>query len=84
MDDRILASTRLGEEINLCNRSRNYYKHHSIRELILPVKLPTSQDDVGAVILISFGNRTEKGNYLGTCEGILLIEDGKNLSGSGM
>lgn len=75
VDDRIHATTRLGEEVNLYNSSKNNYKE-SIKELILPVKRPTSQDDVGDVILISFGSRTKQGNYWGTCEGILLNEDG--------
>lgn len=82
VDDRIRATTRRGEEINLYNSSRSSYKHHSIEELTLPVKRPTSEDDVGDVIFISFGSRTKEGNYWGNCEGLLLNEDGKNLSGS--
>ncbi|XP_068700285.1 uncharacterized protein [Montipora foliosa] len=76
VDGRIHVTTRLGEKVNLYNSSRSNYEDQSINELILPVKRPTSQDDVGDVILISFGSRTEQGNYWGTCEGIFLNEDG--------
>lgn len=71
-DDRIYAITRLGETINLNNRSRGLYKQSIINELSLPVNEPTSEEDVGDVILVSFGTRTSQDNYQAICEAILL------------
>lgn len=72
VDDRIHAFTRLGERINLNNRSRGLYKQSIIDKLTLPVSKPLSEDDVGDVILVSFGTRTSQDNYQAICEGILL------------
>ena len=71
-DDRVHIVTRLGEEINLKNRSCGDYKESGVRLVSLPVEEPSSDDDVGNVILVSFGRPTSQGKYLAVCEGILL------------
>ena len=72
-DDRSYAKTRLEETINLNNRSRGMFKQSHLKELVLPVNEPTSEDDVGDVILVSFSTcKTFQDNYQAICEGILL------------
>ena len=72
-DERIYAITRLEEKINLNNRSRGMFKQSTLEEILLPVNEPTSEDDVGDVILVSFGTcRTSQDNYQAICEAILL------------
>lgn len=75
-DNHLVAVTRSGEPININNRSRNDYQHSSIQGVELPVRKPMSEEDVGGLILVSFGSGpTEQGRYWGKCEGILLSED---------
>lgn len=73
MDGRIEVVTRLNEKINLSNRSV-VHTQNSIEPLVLPVKYPSSNGDVGDVILVGFGPNplTAFGRYQGLCEGILL------------
>lgn len=73
-DDRILAITCLGEELNLNNRSRGDYKVSTISERLLPIQKPTSDNDVGSVILVTFGSMTPDQKFLAICEAILLQE----------
>lgn len=74
-DNCLVALTRLGEQININNRSRNDYQSGRIQGVELPVRKPTSEEDVGGLILISFGSGpTEQGRYWGKCEGIPLNE----------
>lgn len=52
-DGRIDVRIRSGEKLNLSNRSRGY-NLSGINKVQLPVPEPTSEDDVGGVILVSF------------------------------
>ena len=72
LDGRIIVSTRLGEPINLSNRSVTCYKKN-IETFEVPIRQPVSDEDVGDVILIALGSKpTKQGYYIGVCEGILL------------
>ena len=70
-DGRIGVVTGLGEELYLSNRSR-VHNPSGIEKVTLQVREPTSEDDVGDVILVAFGRRTSEGFYQAVCEGILL------------
>ena len=73
MDNKIIALTRREEEINLNNRSLNCYKNSSIKTFEVPIRAPISDEDVGDVILVSFGFKPgQAGYYIAICEGILL------------
>lgn len=78
-DDRILAITRLGEELNLKNRSSGDYKESTISER-LPIQKPTSDNDVGSVILVRFGCLTKYRKSWAICEAILLQESSVSCS----
>ena len=71
LDGRIAAITRLDDTLNLSNRSRAY-NPSGIEQVRLPVQDPRSEDFVGDVILVSFGNETSNGSFQAVCEGILL------------
>lgn len=71
LDGRIAAITRLDEVLNLSNRSRAH-NPCGIKQVQLPVRDPRSEDDVGDVILVSFGNETSNGSFQAVCEGVLL------------
>ena len=71
LDGRIAAITRLDEVLNLSNRGRAH-NPCGIKQVQLPVRDPRSEDDVGDVILVSFGNETSNGSFQAVCEGILL------------
>ena len=72
-DDRICAVTRLGEQVDLNNRSRGQYKHSSVENVKLPVRKSLPTDVVGDVILVAFGNKTSFGpDYQAVCDGILI------------
>lgn len=71
-DGRIVVRTRLREKLNLRNRSRAY-NPSDINKFQLPVQEPTSEDDVGSVIIVSFGKQSVTGKlYRPICAGILL------------
>ena len=68
LDGRIIAFTCLEEEINLNNRSLNCYKNSGIETFEVPIRKPVSDEDVGDVILISFGSKPmEDRYYIGVC-----------------
>ena len=73
VDGRLHAVTRWGENINLSNRSRGEHQNRTIEAVRLPFRAPSSEDDVGDVILCAFGNKaTFQFKYEAICEGILL------------
>lgn len=71
LDGRIAAITRLDEVLNLSNQGRAH-NPCGIKQVQLPVREPRCNDDVGDVILVSFGNETSNGSFQAVCEGILL------------
>ena len=72
VDGRLHAVTRLGENINLSNRSRGEHQNGTIEVVRLPFRAPSSEDDVGDVILLAFGSkRTFQSKYEAICAGIL-------------
>ena len=73
VDGRLRAVTRLGEEVNLKNRSRGEHKQSNIGEFLLPVQEPFSEEHVGDVFLCVFGDKiTFQLKYEAICAGILL------------
>ena len=76
VDDRLHVQTRSGETLNLSNRSRGKYQQSKIQQFHLPVQEPSSENHVGDVIFIAFGEKMTKYNkYEVLCEAILLSED---------
>ncbi|XP_067051377.1 caspase-3-like isoform X2 [Acropora muricata] len=74
-DNNLVAVTRSGEKITINNCSRNNYQDSSIQVVELSIRKPRSEEDVGDLILVSFGSKpTDQGCYWATCEGILLSE----------
>ena len=71
-DNRIFFTTRACEMVNLSNRTV-HYASNSIKPVNLPVQDPSSEEDVGGVVLVGFGsNPLAYGRYQAFCEGILL------------
>ncbi|XP_068691408.1 caspase-6-like [Montipora foliosa] len=81
-NDRILATTRLGEKINLNNRSCGEHRMGSIDEKELPVRMPEHESDVGSVILVTFDQETHQNKFEAICEAILLQESSSSSSSS--
>lgn len=76
VDDRLYVQTCSGEVLNLSNRSRGKYQQSQIQKVHLPVQKPSSENHVGDVIFIKFGEEMTKYNkYEAICEAILLCED---------
>lgn len=72
VDGRIVFKTRLGERVNLNNRS-GVCQVNGIGKADLPVQKPKSRDDICDVILVGFGSKTLHGDYLAVCEGLYVI-----------
>lgn len=71
-DDKLVLRTRLGEIVELNNRSCGEHKRGSCKLVRLPVGKP-SPKDVGTVILVAFHSKTSLGlSYQAVCEGILV------------
>ncbi len=71
VDGRIELVTRSGEVVSLSNRSAKDTSDPT-KLVTLPVQDPSSEEDVGAVILVGFGsNPMKNGRYQAVCEGIL-------------
>ena len=71
-DGRIFVKTRSHERLRLSNRSRAY-NPSGINKFKLPVQKPTSEDDVGSVIIVSFAKPSlTSESYQPICAGILL------------
>ena len=74
VDCRIVFETRLGEKVNLNNRS-GVCQGTGIGKTDLPVRTPNSENDVCDVILVGFGSKALRGDYYAVCEGIFLSLD---------
>ena len=73
LDGGILVLTRFGEQYYFSNRSVTSYKKSSNEAVVVPIRQPVSDEDVGDVILIALDSKpTKEGYYIGVCEGILL------------
>ena len=71
-DGRIVFKTRLGEVVDLSNRSF-IHASNSIEPVPLPHYVPTCEEDVGNVILVGFGSSpTDFGRFQAMCEDIIL------------
>lgn len=77
VDSRIVFETRLGEKLNLNNRS-GFCQVTGIGKVDLPVRAPKSEDDVCDVILVGFGSHTLRGDYFAVCEGMFLSLDSRH------
>lgn len=72
-DGRIWFFTRLDEVVNLSNNSIRHTPN-SIKLITLPVQTPSSEEDVGDVLLVVFGSKpTGFGRYQAVCEGVVLL-----------
>ncbi|KAL9971086.1 hypothetical protein ACROYT_G023572 [Oculina patagonica] len=74
VDGRIELVTRSEEVVTLSNRCASHTSDPT-KLVTLPVQDPSSEEDVGAVILVGFGtNPMKNGRYQAVCEGILCEE----------
>lgn len=77
VDGRVVFKTHLVDEnCSLKNNCRNH-KDGGIDEVLLPVQVPLSNQNVGSVLLVRFGDKQATCNYYGSrfqavCEAILL------------
>lgn len=70
LDGRVVFVTQLGEMVDLSNRS---LKHTSNSVELVQLSVPTSEEDVGDVVLVGFGSKpTDFGRFQAMCEGIIL------------
>lgn len=70
LDGRIVFVTLLDEMVDLSNRS---LKHTCNSIEPVPLSVPTSEEDIGDVVLVGFGsNPTDFGRFQAMCEGIIL------------
>lgn len=72
VDGRIFFETRLGEKVNLSNRSL-MYPSTSIKPFVLSNRVPRSEEDIGDVVLVGFGSSATGFNrFQAMCEGIFV------------
>lgn len=72
LDGRIIFVTRLGELVDLSNRSL-MHASTSIEPVQLSKQVLTSEEDIGDVVLVGFGSKpTDYGRFQAMCEGIFL------------
>ena len=68
-DERIVLRTQLEEECNLKLNCREY-KQCTVDMVPLPVRAPSSEEDIGDLVLIKMEESTVSGQ--GVCEGVLI------------
>lgn len=75
VDGRVVFKTHLDEKCSLKNNCRNH-KDGGIDEVVLPVQVPLSNQNVGSVVLVRFGDKQATcyygSRFQAVCESILL------------